>query len=278
MRSHEMGQDPADHDAEDGWEVAHPLGGTSLGGVRMAGFRDRIAVGLDKRVFAQPSVVVVIGLGDTPFTVEDERGEQPLTSFAATLAPGPARVRGERVECIEMRLSPPAAYALLGVAPSDLTRPVISLEDVWGRQERRLREQLAEGATWQERLALVDEFLLRRAARAPAMTFEVAAVWDHIVARRGQVRVAELAESCGWSRKQLWSRFSAQIGLTPKRAAMLVRFDHAARALRAGEHAIDVALTCGYVDQAHLHRDVLAFAGCTPRTLAAGPRREGGGF
>ncbi|MCT9092512.1 helix-turn-helix domain-containing protein [Streptomyces sp. ASQP_92] len=277
MRSHEMGQVPTDHEAEDGWEVAHPLGGSSLAGVRMAGFRDRIAAGLDKRVLAQPSVVVVIGLGDTPFTVEDDQGAQPLTSFAATLSPGPARVRGERVECVEMRLSPPAAYTLLGVSPNELTRPVISLEDVWGPAERRLREQLAEGATWQERLVLVDEFLMRRAAQAPAMASEVAAVWDHIVACRGRVRVAELATLCGWSRKRLWSRFSAQIGLTPKRAAMLVRFDHAARALRAGENAIDVALACGYVDQPHLHRDVLAFAGCTPRALAEGPRREGGG-
>ncbi|CAM5243364.1 AraC-like DNA-binding protein OS=Streptomyces griseomycini OX=66895 GN=FHS37_004301 PE=4 SV=1 [Streptomyces griseomycini] len=50
---------------------------------------------------------------------------------------------------------------------------------------------------------------------------------------------------------------------------MLVRFDHAARALRAGGHAADVALACGYVDQSHLHRDVLAFAGCTPTALAS---------
>ncbi|MET9522302.1 helix-turn-helix domain-containing protein [Streptomyces coeruleorubidus] len=255
-------------ESEPGWDVVLPPDGMTLGGVRMAGFRERAAAGLDLRVLPRPAVVVVIGLGESPFTVEGARGHQELPSFAAALSPGPARIRGAGVECVEMRLSPRAAYALLGVSPRELDGSVQGLDDLWGRAGSRLRERLAEAPAWEQRLTLVDRFLAERAARAPAMTPEVAAAWDTIVVRRGRVRVGELAEACGWSRKRLWSRFSDQIGLTPKRAAMLVRFDHAARALTAGESAADVALACGYVDQPHLHRDVLAFAGCTPTALA----------
>ncbi|GGQ01596.1 helix-turn-helix domain-containing protein [Streptomyces roseolilacinus] len=268
MRRHEAGAGSTDRDAENGWEVAHPLGGTSLGGVRMAGFRDRAAAGLDLRVLPQPTVVVVIGLGGNPVTVESATGHQPMRSLVAPLSPGPARIRGERVECVEVCLSPRAAYALMGVSPRELDGSVTALEDLWGRHERRLHEQLTDAETWQERLALTDEFLRKRAAGAPSMSPEVAAAWATIVARRGRIRVGDLAASSGWSRKRLWSRFTAQIGLTPKRAAMLVRFDHAARALRAGESASNVALACGYADQPHLHRDVLALAGCTPGVLA----------
>lgn len=257
-----------DRDAEPGWEVARPLGGTSLDGVRTTGFRDRIATGLDMRVIPQPTVTVVIELGGNPVTVESATGHRPLRSLVASLSPGPARIRGERVECVEVCLSPRAAYALLGVPPRELDGSVTALEDLWGRHERRLREQLTDAPTWQERLALTDEFLRRRAEGAPSMSPEVATAWDTIVARRGRIRVGDLAASSGWSRKRLWSRFSAQIGLTPKRAAMLVRFHHAARALRAGESAGDVALACGYADQSHLHRDVLALARCTPGALA----------
>ncbi|MGI5340231.1 helix-turn-helix domain-containing protein [Streptomyces sp. CA-181903] len=270
MRMDDMDPAPLDGsaDAGNGWEAV--LGGTRLPGVRMAGFRDRAAGGLHKRVLPLPEVVVVIGLGEDPFTVEGATGRQSVRSFVAALASGPARVGGAHVECVEMRLSPPAAYALLGgVFARGPDGPVTGLDEVWGREGERLRERLPEAASWEERLALVDGFLIRRAARAPSMTPEVAAAWEHIVARRGRVRVGELAASCGWSRKRLWSRFTAQIGLTPKRAAMLVRFDHAARALRAGRGAADTALACGYVDQPHLHRDVLAFAGCTPGALAA---------
>ncbi|SDM68403.1 Helix-turn-helix domain-containing protein [Streptomyces sp. cf386] len=270
MRSHQVGSAPVHREVENGWEVAVPLAGMALDGVRMAGFHDRGAVGLDMRVLPQPAVIVVIGFGDDPMTVESGGGHRPrpLRSLAASLSPGPARIRGERVECVEVCLSPRAAYAVLGVSPRELDGAVTGLEDLWGRPERCLRERLADAVTWRERLGLVDEFLARRAAGAPSMAPEVAAVWDTIVARRGRVRVDDLAASCGWSRKRLWSRFSAQIGLTPKRAAMLVRFDHAARALRTGASISDAALACGYADQPHLHRDVLALAGCTPGALA----------
>jgi AraC-like DNA-binding protein len=91
------------------------------------------------------------------------------------------------------------------------------------------------------------------------------------VATEGRVRVERLAAEVGWSRKRLWSRFRAQIGLTPKRAAQLVRFDHAAHRLAAGHSAARVAAESGYADQSHLHRDVMAFAGVTPTGVAAAP-------
>ncbi|OLZ63839.1 AraC family transcriptional regulator [Streptomyces amritsarensis] len=260
--------------AGSGWEVARPGGVPAVAGVRMAGYRDRVGQALDLRVLPQPAVIVVIGLGNDPFSVEGGSGRRPSASpdrhpsLVASLSPGPARIRGRDVECIEMGLSPGAAYTLLGVSPRELEGAVVGLEDLWGREEQQLRERVAAATAWEERFTLVGGFLARRAAQGPAMTPEVAGVWDRIVAHGGRVRVDDLAGACGWSRKRLWSRFRAQTGLTPKRAAMLVRFDRAARALRAGGNAADVALAHGYADQSHLHRDVLAFAGCTPGALA----------
>jgi methylphosphotriester-DNA--protein-cysteine methyltransferase len=92
-----------------------------------------------------------------------------------------------------------------------------------------------------------------------------------MVTSRGRVRVERLAAETGWSRKRLWSRFRSQIGLTPKRAAQLVRFDHAAHRLAAGHSPALVAADSGYADQSHLHRDVMAFAGLTPAAVAAAP-------
>jgi AraC-like DNA-binding protein len=63
----------------------------------------------------------------------------------------------------------------------------------------------------------------------------------------------------------------SQIGLTPKRAAQLIRFDHAAHHLAAGHSAALVAAESGYADQSHLHRDAMAFAGMTPTAVAVAP-------
>lgn len=57
----------------------------------------------------------------------------------------------------------------------------------------------------------------------------------------------------------------------PKRAAKLVRFDHAVHGLVAGQDAAGVAADGGYIDQSHLHRDVAAFTGLTPATVVTEP-------
>ena len=59
----------------------------------------------------------------------------------------------------------------------------------------------------------------------------------------------------------------SQLGLTPKHAAQLMCFDHAAQQLAAGEHPAQVAVECGYADQSQLHRHIKAFAGTTPTAV-----------
>ncbi|MHB1434029.1 MAG: helix-turn-helix domain-containing protein [Streptosporangiaceae bacterium] len=103
------------------------------------------------------------------------------------------------------------------------------------------------------------------------MSPEVAWAWRSIVAGRGTFRIEHLAAELGWSRERMWSRFRAEIGLPPKRAARLVRFDHAVHALAAGQDPAGVAADCGYADQSHLHRDVLAFAGVIPAAVVSEP-------
>ncbi|WKY56275.1 helix-turn-helix domain-containing protein [Nocardia seriolae] len=75
------------------------------------------------------------------------------------------------------------------------------------------------------------------------------------MAGHGRFRVEQLATDLGWSRQRLWSRFGSQLGLTPKRAARLVRFDHAVHRLVHGHSPARVAAETGYADQSHLTRD-----------------------
>jgi AraC-like DNA-binding protein len=160
---------------------------------------------------------------------------------------------------------------VLGAAVADLGGAVVTLDELCGRAAARMSEQLGELSCWEDRFALTDAWLARRCAAAPRVAPEVAWAWRGIVAGRGMVRIEQLAAELGWSRKRLWSRFQAQIGLPPKRAARLVRFDHAVHGLVAGQDAAGVAADGGYTDQSHLHRDVVAFTGLTPATVVTEP-------
>jgi AraC-like DNA-binding protein len=185
---------------------------------------------------------------------------------------GAVLTRGENVACVQVRLSPVIARAVLGVSPADLRGGAVSLDDLWGRAAvARICARLSDVPSWQGRFALIEAALADRCAARTYPDPEVAWAWRRIVATRGRVRVDRLAVEVGWSRKRLWSRFGAQLGLAPKRAATLVRFDHAAHRLVAGHEVARVAADGGYTDQSHLHREVMAFTGVTPTGLGDEP-------
>jgi AraC-like DNA-binding protein len=145
---------------------------------------------------------------------------------------------------------------------------VAALEDVWGRGAGQVEERLRAATSWDERFTIAAEILGRRLGARPSVDPEVAYTWRRMVTSRGRVRVDGLAGEVSWGRKRLWSRFRSQLGLTPQRAAQLVRFDRAAHLLAAGHAVASVAAQSGYVDQSHLHREVKAIAGATPTAVA----------
>jgi AraC-like DNA-binding protein len=236
----------------------------------MAGFRQRVPALVDIAMIAHPSVTLIVDLSEAGGIVYDAHGRHQRGSFAAGLLPGQLRAGGWGGECLQIRLSPVVAAAVLG-APAELTGTVASLEDVWGRDAGQVVERLCAATSWDERFTIAADVLGRRLCARPAVDPEVACTWRRTVTSRGRVRVHGLAGEVGWSRKRLWSRFRSQIGLTPKRAAQLVRFDHAAHLLAAGHPAISVAAQAGYADQSHLHREVKAITGLTPTAVATAP-------
>jgi AraC-like DNA-binding protein len=252
------------------WDIATPSRRARLPGVSMAGFRANSADLVDMSVVPYPAVTVFIDFGDA-LLVDDATGQRQRGSVVTGLAPGAVfRGLGHDIECLQVRLSPVVAHAALD-ASAAISGTVVALGDLWGRDAARFHEQLRDAASWDDRFTIAEAALARRQEAGRPVDPEVALAWRQMVVSRGRARVEELAAGAGWSRKRLWSRFRSQIGLTPKRAAQLVRFDHAAHRLAAGHSAALVAADSGYADQSHLHRDVMAFAGLTPTTVAKAP-------
>jgi AraC-like DNA-binding protein len=181
---------------------------------------------------------------------------------------------------VEIRLTPIGTHMLLGVPMHELADRVTPIEDLLGRAGAELPERLWEARTWPERFALLDRLLGARLAEARAPAAGVEHAWSRLIATHGRARVEDLAEEVGWSRRHLFARFREQTGLPPKVFARILRFQRAAALLPDpdGPSLCEIALDCGYYDQAHLNRDFRAFAGRTPTELLAARLPDGGGY
>jgi len=181
---------------------------------------------------------------------------------------------------LEVVLGPLEAYRLLGLPMNRLSGDTVDLVEVLGADGRRLAEQLRDTPSWRRRFALLDRFLLGRLERGPRPSPEVGWAWRRLVATGGAVPIGQLAKDLGWSHKHLIARFTRQVGLRPKTAARLVRFDGVWRRLDQ-RRPLDwgqVAAEVGYADQAHLIRDFRQFTGTTPTEfLAQTPPAAGDG-
>jgi AraC-like DNA-binding protein len=252
------------------FDIAVPRPPDRLPGIGMAGFRQRSPARWDIAMVAHPSVTLLVDLSEGEGALYDIHRRHERGSVVVGLLPGELRATGWRIECLQIRLEPTAAAAILGPS-AELSGTIVGLEDLWGRDAERAEGRLRAASSWDERFSIAAEILGRRMSARPAVDPEVSYTWRRMLASRGRLRVEGLAEEVGWSRKRLWSRFRSQLGVTPKRAARLVRFDHAAHLLAAGRAPASVAAESGYVDQSHLHREIKAFTGLTPAAVAAAP-------
>ncbi|ONI88656.1 hypothetical protein ALI144C_06420 [Actinosynnema sp. ALI-1.44] len=247
-----------------GWQIAVPAHRPAYDGVELVGYHDRAGQGLDMRVLPEPGVTIVVLL-DGEMRVDQAR---PVTvGIASGIGVNSAQVSGRDLACVDIHLSPPAAHSILDGAIADLAGTVVSFEDLWGADAHRLRAALAAADQWDARFEVLKAALAEKLHANRSVDREVAFVWRELVAGGGRRRISDLADEAGWSRKRLWARFTAQIGVTPKRASMIVRLSPAIDAIMAGTAPADVAARFGYADQSHLTRDLKELSGYTPASL-----------
>lgn len=144
---------------------------------------------------------------------------------------------------------------------------LIEVGEVFGADGVFLFEELAEMGDPGMVMDRLGRFLTRRAEAVghrsdPAVQLAVALL------TRG-VRVAGTAARVGLDRRELASRFRAEVGVGLKLFARLRRFEAAVAAVRQYD-APDlsaIAARMGYADQAHMTRDFREFATLTPSEL-----------
>jgi AraC-like DNA-binding protein len=258
------------------WEVALRSPAQPLARVvrELQGYVEQTPAPLQRREFPAPQIVVIFEIGN-PILVYDSGQERAFSRFAAGFVAGlddtfTLTEHAGLQTGIQLNLQPLAARQIFGVPLSELRGRAVPLCELLPRRWRDLSEQLRDLPTWQARFELVETFLRDRLSRAAEPSLPVAWTLERLAEAQNALDLNELTRELGYSHKHLITLFHDQVGVAPKLWMRLLRFDRLRAELRRGQRTwAELAVACGYYDQAHLAREVRQFAGSTPSQLRA---------
>jgi AraC-like DNA-binding protein len=240
------------------------------------GYRQRGVAPTVHRGLPSPGLTLIFTLDEPLFVAahpDPRQAPGAFTTLIGGLHTGPALITHHGAQSgVQVALGPLGTRLLFGLPAGELAEIDVPADDVLGPLAARIHARLGSVPTWPERFTVLDqEFgrLVRSCREAPvvrATPAEVVFAWRLLLRSGGAVPVFELAARTGWSTRHLENKFRTEIGLTPKAAARVIRFSRAREQLiKPGPGRLaDLAVMCGYFDQAHLAREFRALAGCPP--------------
>jgi AraC-like DNA-binding protein len=146
----------------------------------------------------------------------------------------------------------------------ELFQESISLENFILRAELLvLEEQLGEARTDQDKITIVELFLISRmTVEAPDKL--VAAALALIHQHKGNIRIGTLAEQLHTSQSPLEKRFRQTVGTSAKKFAAIVRLKHVLKNFTPGKSFTELGYEAGFYDQAHFIKEFKSFTGENP--------------
>jgi AraC-like DNA-binding protein len=228
-----------------------------------------------ERLLPDGSMELVINLSEDEVRVYDRLDYRKFDRLRGATLVGPHSEffvidTAEQRNVMGVHFKPGGAFPFLPLPADELHGLHISLEDVWGRWAGELRERLLETATLADRFRVLETALLARIWRPLARHRAVAFALGQFRGGPGTRTIGDVTEETGLSSRRFIQLFRRQVGLTPKLFCRVRRFQEVVRQVAPGRPIdwTDVALSCGYFDQAHFIHDFRAFSGLSPTMYA----------
>jgi AraC-like DNA-binding protein len=237
-------------------------------GFRAYGLRPSMHSGLPTH-----SAGLIISLAEPIDIARMPDARQAPSEFGALvsgLQVGPTSVRyGDSRDGLFIHLTPPGVRAVLGIESVELSYRIVDFSEIWGKEADLLVDCLRAARTWLQRFNILDQTFLK-ALRPVTVQPELVWAWRRLAQTHGCVAVHQLAREIGWSRQHFGERFQRVLGVPPKTAARVFRFERAVRLIKVGRLSLaQIAAECGYHDQAHMTLEWNALAGCAPKAWIA---------
>lgn len=221
-----------------------------------------------ERILPDGCVELILNFGAEFLQHVDDGPQLQPRNFLVGQMTGPIIISPTgRVELLGIRFHPGGTLPFLELPLHEITDQVVEMSSLSGKLERDLMRATAESWLISEKIgaveALLKDYLMNDKHDSWLMRLA-----DRIVDSRGLVSVDQLASDAGVSSRQLERRFLREVGVGPKLLGRIIRFQQVFRAVEHCNAAwAEIAIECGYYDQAHLIRDFNQFARQTPAVL-----------
>lgn len=151
---------------------------------------------------------------------------------------------------------------------SELANRDTPLDELFGHEEAtQLEQQMMAAKETQERIKVVEAFLMGKLAEAGTIDRLVKSTVDALFETKGSQSILSLVEDQPTSRRSLERKFRDQVGMSPKQLGKVVRLQAALKTLLNNESQslTEVAYDNDYYDQAHFTKDFKELTGSNPK-------------
>jgi AraC-like DNA-binding protein len=228
-----------------------------------------------ERVLPNGDMSIVINLAEDSTRAYASNDLTRCERLSGAIVCGP-RARCAIVDTAELwdtmgvHFKPGGAFPFFNLPAEELQNAHVGLNELWGTQGRCLRERLLEALSPEAKFRVMENALLRRIAQ-PRDGHRAVRYALSRFRRSPHDSISSVIEEVGLSQRRFIRVFAHEVGLTPKLYCRVHRFQKAIAKTfvqRRFDWA-ELALECGYFDQAHFVHDFTEFSGLTPTSYMA---------
>jgi AraC-like DNA-binding protein len=220
------------------------------------------------------SMELVINLHEDRIPLFDCHSRAPIGSTNGSMLCG-AHSQGfiinneSKLSVMGVHFKPGGNASFFSLPAGELHNQRVSLDELWQGRAAELRERLLEASTWEARFLVLERFLLmvmQPSDRYPAVDFAL-----RQFERSPASTVSAVTDKVGFSARHFNKIFRDQVGLTPKLFCRIRRLQQVLDLISSKDQVdwTDIAIACGYFDQAHFIHDFRMLADCTPTEYLA---------
>lgn len=171
-----------------------------------------------------------------------------------------------RVDAVGIRFKTAGAYPFFAMPIYEMIDHPYDLADLQIPYIHDIYEQVYLAVSIEEQAKILDQWLLNLVNNNRIADSTVQGAIQLFQRSHGLQSVQAIGDNIGISTRQLQRQYKAQIGISPKQFAKLLRIEHTRAVIKTQSNPslADVAYQAGYYDQSHLIREFKSVVGMTP--------------